>query len=290
MRQCLGGARGWGMSDLLCGEQGHFLMTGKEVARRLSRGKRDAMKRSVAKLRGDYGFDELRWPLLLGLVGVLWLIFGLVSFSLFALPVPGVICFVCSALFLFSAASYVYTTRRGKFQVWADILLQLGLRGDEQLLDLGCGRGAVLLMAARMLPRGRATGIDVWKAVEQSGNALSATQRNAELEGLAGRVALETADMRQLPFSAGSFDLVVSSMAIHNIRDPEERRQAIEEAVRVLKPGGRLAIVDFRETGRYVEWLRKLGMGQVSHHALGWRFWYIGPWTAPRLVMAQKPA
>jgi arsenite methyltransferase len=278
------------MSDLLCGEQGRFLTTGKEVAKRLSGGRRDAMKGTVGKLRGDYGFDELRWPLLLGLLGLLWLMLGLVSFSVFALPILGVIYFVCSALFLFSAASYVYTTRWGKFQVWADILLQLGLRGDEQLLDLGCGRGAVLLMAARLLPRGKATGIDVWKVAEQSGNALSATQRNAELEGVADRVALETADMRQLPFSAGSFDLVVSSMAIHNIGDPQGRRQAIEEAVRVLKPGGRLAIVDFRETEHYGEWLRELGMHEVSHHTLGWHFWYVGPWTAPRLVMAQKPA
>jgi len=278
------------MSDLLCREQGRFLVTGKEVAKRLLRGRRQAMKRSVGELRGDYGFDELRWPLLLGLLGLLWLMLGLVSFSVFALPILGVICFVCSAFFLFSAASYVYTTRWGKFQVWADILLQLGLRGDEQLLDLGCGRGAVLLMAARLLPRGKATGIDVWKVAEQSGNALSATQRNAELEGVADRVALETADMRQPPFSAGSFDLVVSSMAIHNIIDLQGRRQAIEEAVRVLKPGGRLTIVDFRETGHYGEWLRELGMGEVTHHALGWRFWYVGPWTAPRLVMVRKPA
>lgn len=248
------------------------------------------MNRSIGKLRGDYGFDELRWPLLLGLLGVLWLIPGFVSVLVLSLPALGVICFVCATLFLFSAASYVYTTRRGKFQVWVEILLRLGLRGDEQVLDLGCGRGAVLLMAARLLPRGKAIGIDVWKAAEQSGNALSATRRNAELEGVADRVALETADMRLLPFSPDSFDLVVSSMAIHNIHDLGGRKQVIEEAVRVLKPGGRLAIVDFRETGRYGEWLRELGMGEVSHHALGWRFWYVGPWTAPRLVMARKPA
>jgi hypothetical protein len=153
------------------------------------------MKGTVGELRGDYGVDELRWPLLLGLVGVLWLMLGLVSVSLLALPVLGVICFICSAFFLFSAASYVYTTCRGKFQVWSEILHQLGLRGDEQLLDLGCCRGAVLLMAAHLLPRGKATGIDVWKVAEQSGNALSATQRNAELEGVASRVVLETADM-----------------------------------------------------------------------------------------------
>ena len=80
---------------------------------------------------------------------------------MFDLPVPGVICFVCAVMFHFGATSYVYTTRRGKFQVWAEILLRLRLRGDEQILDLGCSRGAVLLMAASLLPRGKAIGIDV---------------------------------------------------------------------------------------------------------------------------------
>ena len=248
------------------------------------------LSRQLARRRGEYGFDEPVWPLLLGLVGVIFLVLGLVSFSLFDLPVLGVICFVCALMFLFSTASYVYTTRRGKFQVWADILLRLGLRGDEQILDLGCGRGAVLLMVASLLPRGKATGIDVWKANEQSGNALSVTQQNAEREGVAGRVALHTADMRQLPFSDGSFDLVVSSLAIHNIRDPEGRKQAINEAMRVLKPGGRLVIADLRETRRYGERLRELGTTDVTHHTLGWRFWYGGSWTATKLVSARKPS
>src|SRR5262249_2035059 len=182
------------------------------------------------------------------------------------------------------------TTRRGKFQIWADILRQLELRGDEHLLDLGCGRGAVLLMAARLLPKGKAIGIDVWKANEQSGNALSVTQQNAEREGVAERVDLHTADMRQLPFSDASFDLAVSSMAIHNIQDLEGRKQSIDEAVRVLKPGGRLVIVDLHATQWYGERLRELGMTNITHQTLDWRFWYGGPWAAPKLVMAQKPA
>lgn len=246
--------------------------------------------RQLARRRGVYGFDEPVWPLLLSLLGFIFLVLGLVSFWAFDIPVLGVICFVCAVVFLFSAASYIYTTRRGKFQVWAEILLRLGLRGDEQILDLGCGRGAVLLMAASLLPRGRATGIDVWKTNEQSGNALSVTQQNAEREGVAELVTLHTADMRHLPFSDGSFDLVVSSLAIHNIRDPEGRTQAITEAVRVLKPGGRLVIADFRETGRYGERLRELGMTEVAHRTLGWRFWYGGSWTATKLVSARKPS
>jgi arsenite methyltransferase len=245
--------------------------------------------RPFTNRRGAYGFDEPVWPFLQGFVGLLFLLLGFLSFWVFILPILGLVCFACAVLFLLTVVSYVYTTRQGKFQVWADILLQLGLRGDEYLLDVGCGRGAVLLMAARFLPSGKATGIDVWKTNEQSGNALSVTQQNAELEGVAERVALRTADMRHLPFSDDSFDLVVSSMAIHNIPDPKGRVQAINEAVRVLKPGGRLVIADFRETPQYGKRLGELGMTDVTHQALGWRFWYGGPWAAPKLVKAQKP-
>jgi ubiquinone/menaquinone biosynthesis C-methylase UbiE len=243
----------------------------------------------LVRRHGEYGFDEPMWPLLLGILGVIFLVSGFLNFWLFDILILGVICFMCAALFLLSATSYVYTTRRGKFQVWAEILLRLGLHGDEEILDLGCGRGTVLLMAAKLLQQGKATGIDVWRAHEQSGNALSVTQRNAEREGVAERIALHTADIQHLPFSDGSFDLVVSSMVIHNIQKQEGRQQAIDEAVRVLKPGGMLMIADFRETQLYGARLNELGMTEVTHRALGWRFWYSGPWAPTKLVSARKP-
>src|SRR5262249_49411304 len=99
--------------------------------------------------------------------------------------------------------------------------------------------------------------------------------------GVVERVELRTADMQQLPFADSSFDLVVTSMAIHNIRDAEGRKQAINEAVRVLKPGGKLVIVDFRETQRYEERLRELEMTVLVHQTLGWRFWYGSPCLLP---------
>lgn len=62
-----------------------------------------------------------------------------------------------------SAVSYLYSTGPGKRALWARLLDELGLRGDEQVLDVGCGRGAVLMAVARRLPAGRAVGADVWR-------------------------------------------------------------------------------------------------------------------------------
>jgi arsenite methyltransferase len=187
-----------------------------------------------------------------------------------------------------TAAWYIYATRSGKFRVWHGVLDDLRLRGDETLLDLGCGRGAVLLAAAKRLPRGRAIGVDLWRA-DQTGNSRQATLANAELEGVAGRIELHTADMTALPLSDESVDVIVSNLAIHNIPTRAGRRLALDQAVRVLRPGGRLAIADLWETRQHEERLRELGWRHVRRRNLGWRMWYGGPWFSTRLVTAVKP-
>ena len=109
------------------------------------------------------------------------------------------------------------------------------LRADERVLDMGCGRGAVLVAVARRLTSGRVTGIDLWSTHDQSGNARDVTMRNAALEGVQDRVEIETGDMRALPFPDHTFDLVVSSLAIHNISSNGERAKAVAEAWRACR-------------------------------------------------------
>lgn len=245
---------------------------------------------TLARRRGDYGIDAPYVPIVFGLLGVALLALGAVFARAVASPWLVVACFAYGLFMWLCVACYLHTTRRGKFRVWAELLAGLPLRGDERALDLGCGRGAVLLMAAQLLPHGKAIGVDLWKTSDQSGNAPEVTLRNAEREGVADRVEVRTADMTSLPFADASFDLVLSSLAIHNIGDAAGREKALDEAARVLKPGGRLLIADIQAANAYALRLRERGMADVSVRGLGWRFWYGGPWVAARLVTATKPA
>lgn len=186
------------------------------------------------------------------------------------------------------AAGGLYSTRRGKFEVWAELLDELALRGDEHVLDIGCGRGAVLLLAAERVPGGRAVGADIWRRRDQVGNSRAAAERNAAIEGVSDRVELVHADARDLPFDPDSFDVVVSNLTIHNIAGDDGRHRAVREAVRVLRPGGQLRIVDFL-AGRYVEPLHAAGCHDISIRQLDWRMRFGSPINVTGLVCARKP-
>jgi SAM-dependent methyltransferase len=91
-----------------------------------------------------------------------------------------------------------------------------------------------------------------------------AVKQNAKLEGVSEKVRIETGDARKLVYPDSNYDVVVSSLAIHNIPVPEERAQAIREMWRVLKPGGRLMIFDILRTGEYEKVLREAGASDVQ--------------------------
>ncbi len=194
-----------------------------------------------------------------------------------------------AAAVLGSAASYFYSTGPGKRSIWSEVLDELSLGGDEEVLDVGCGRGAVLVLAAQRLPQGRAVGVDVWRRLDQSGNSLANTERNAVLEGVDDRVEVYDGDARELPFRGGSFDLVMSNLTLHNIRNADERTEALYEAVRVLRPGGRLRIVDFRAEG-YTGPLQDAGCLDIEARRLDWRTWCGVPGHHLVLVEARTPA
>ncbi len=152
----------------------------------------------------------------------------------------------------------IYSSRWGKFKVIQDLFSQLHLQNHDVILDVGCGRGALLIEAAKQLPNGKAYGIDLWQKVDQSGNTQEATLRNAHIEGIADRIEVLTGNMLAMPFPDQKFDVVVSCLAIHNLANQAERHKALEEIVRVLKPKGRLGLIDFQYMEEYRTILQQL--------------------------------
>ncbi|AXC12167.1 hypothetical protein ACPOL_2863 [Acidisarcina polymorpha] len=166
-----------------------------------------------------------------------------------------------------------------KKKVMCSLLSQRDWRGDEIVLDIGCGRGLLAIEAARRVPLGRVYGVDIWQADDLSGNNPEAIRVNAAAAGVSDRVFVETEDARHLPYSDQTFDVVASMTAIHNIADAEGRRQAIAEAWRVVRPGGQILIFDIRHAKSYLQDLRTFGAIDTQHFGpiilwgpVGWRF------------------
>jgi arsenite methyltransferase len=238
-------------------------------------------------LSAKYGIDGpglVRAQIVLGLLMALIAAIGL------GLPKPNLIPASVSigaasgaGLFLFVAAVFLRSSLVSKKRVRDRLVAALQLSGNERVLDAGCGRGLALVACAKKLASGKAVGIDLWSARDLSNNCPEAALANAAAEGVADRVEVETGDITRLPFPDASFDAAISMTVIHNIRSRDARDQAVRELVRVLKPGGRIAIFDLLHTSRYAEVMRRAGM-QVRD--LGQDFLWLLP---GRSLLAEKP-
>jgi SAM-dependent methyltransferase len=190
------------------------------------------------------------------------------------------------AVFMFlGALAMIFYSRSGKFHQRDRMLAMINWRGDEQVLDVGAGRGLLLIGAAHKLTAGgKATGIDIWSAKDLSGNKPAAAIENAEIEGVRDRVQVETGDASAMQFSDATFDVVLSNFCLHNIPSREGRDRACREIVRVLKPGGKALICDFIRTSQYANVFREAG---AEVHRTGWGF--LLRWPQLRVVEVTKP-
>jgi len=219
--------------------------------------------------RPNYGIDAPTLVLRFFLQGLGLLLLGIVAqvaarherFDWLAiLPIP---CYSIAVTFIATATAMLIGSRYFKLRLRDRIIASIPWRGDEQVLDVGCGRGLMLLAAAKHLTTGRATGVDLWQTQDQSGNCRSATLANAAAESVSDKITLIDADARQLPFPDETFDVVLSSWAIHNIYDSHGRARAIQEISRVLKPNARLVIVDIQHTQEYARVMRESGLQTI---------------------------
>lgn len=139
----------------------------------------------------------------------------------------------------------------GKLRMRDKLVDSLQLNGDEKILDIGCGRGLLLIGAAKKLNNnGKAVGLDLWRNEDLANNSKERTLENVELEKVSNRVEIVSGDMTKMDFPDNTFDVIISNMAIHNV-PAIYRNKTFQEINRVLKPGGRIAIIDFQYTKDY---------------------------------------
>lgn len=118
--------------------------------------------------------------------------------------------------------------------------------GSGRVLDLGAGSGRATLMVLQTRPKATVVAVDLYRGYWGiDDNTPERLKRNAAAGGVGGRVEVQVADMRKLPFADGSFDAAVSSFAIDHLRR-EGVAQALRETARVLRPGGQILIVNLR--------------------------------------------
>jgi SAM-dependent methyltransferase len=233
----------------------------------------------------DYGIDAPGVVRNLILVGVAGLVLGAVvpPVQIGSVTVimngmffgPGAGCLAGGLLML------VYS-KWGKFRHRERMLNMIAWRGDEQVLDVGTGRGLLIIGAAKRLSTGTGTGIDIWSGKDLSNNSIEQTRANLEKEGVADKVELLSEDARKLGFPDRTFDVVLSNLCIHNIPSSDGRAQACREIARVLKPGGKAIISDFIQTGFYVTIFKEAGL-------IVKRSGYTFDFPPLRVIEAEKP-
>ena len=170
----------------------------------------------------------------------------------------------CAYMGIWPAITIFLGSIKFKFRERDWLLESLRLQGHEQVLDVGCGHGLLLIGAAKRLTTGRAQGVDLWVQADQAANSKEATLRNAELEGVLDKVEIHDGNMMKLPFADASFDVIVSSWAIHNLYKVEDRKKALLEIARVLRPSGRIAILDIDHAPSYRDAFLEMGFGSVE--------------------------
>src|SRR5256885_4261796 len=165
----------------------------------------------------NYGIDAPDVVRRMFVFGVAGIAVGLALFLLPFVPRNGLTVSLANtgvwagSMFLLTGGVMLWGSKFGKLRLRDKIINSFEWRGDEQVLDVGCGHGLMLIAAAKRLRGGKAIGIDLWQKEDQAGNSRDATWENVQLEGVAGRVELQDGDARKLPFPAQVFDCIVSS-------------------------------------------------------------------------------
>ena len=120
------------------------------------------------------------------------------------------------------------------------LIRQAGIQKGHRVLDLGCGTGTLTILIKQIHPESEVVGLDGDPRV------LEIARAKAKKAGV--EIAFHEGMAFQLPYPDGSFDRVLCSLVLHHLTT-ENKRRALNEVYRVLRPGGELHVADLGKPG-----------------------------------------
>ncbi|HMB12716.1 MAG TPA: bifunctional demethylmenaquinone methyltransferase/2-methoxy-6-polyprenyl-1,4-benzoquinol methylase UbiE [Roseovarius sp.] len=127
----------------------------------------------------------------------------------------------------------------GIHRIWKDAMIDwLAPHAGQRLLDVAGGTGDIAFRFLKRAGHGHATVLDLTEPMLVEG------RKRAEAEAMANSLDWVVGDAMALPFEDNSFDVYTISFGIRNVTRPQE---ALNEAFRVLRPGGRLMVLEFSQ-------------------------------------------
>lgn len=152
---------------------------------------------------GSYGVDALIVPALSVIGAVAFVALGYTEVGF-----PRGVSYIVAGLLVVQIGIYLHTTIRGRFLLWGKVLADAP--SPQRALDVGCGRGMVLIETLVEFPEASGVGLDLWRSRSAKGVARKTLITNATQNGVMDRTSLQIGDMTAMPFPDESFDLVTA--------------------------------------------------------------------------------
>lgn len=178
--------------------------------------------------------------------------------------------------FLFPLYAYrMFSQKGGRFQekVYHLIIQSLGARVKGRILDIGSGNGVLAVKLAQQHGEAEVVGIDSWGKNWEFSKGVC--EKNAQAAKVQGRVHFQKGDAAALEFSNESLDGVISNLTFHDVESVADKKDLVREALRVVKPGGVFAFVDYFYEEKYYgkaagfeNYLRELHLAQFDSQPL----------------------
>lgn len=231
----------------------------------------------ILKTKAKYQTWIRIYKLLIFLViSLIFLLVTLLPVNLYQRVLSGVLALPFMYIaFILSYSVYQFAAFGGNYQskIHDLIVAKVNWIGKGKILDIGTGSGSLIIKLAKTFPKPFLTGIDYWGGNWEYSKAQC--QQNAEIEGVSDRVDFLKASAAELPFNDDEFDIIVSCLTFHEVKDRENKTEVIKEALRVLKPGGEFVFLDlfmdekiFGDEKELLNVLKKHGVSELNSYKL----------------------